>query len=814
MSKKKLMLVESPSKSKKIQGFLGSNYKVLATVGSMFDIENPTSDAGKTKYPTHGINTQTWERNLKCSNSKQFGLIKAEVASGQYDTLIVSTDPDRAGSQIGQEVVDALSAVLKKHNVKVIRATWNEITQAAVQAGLKNAGVIDQAEVAAATARQIYDRLFGFSISPVLWKTIARGTSGGRVQSPALRLVVNREKERLAFVKASYMSITGLFAVGVKGDELAAKLVSVGERKIAQGSSFGSDGKVKNNELVITPENVAKLEAFLKKGVYEVADVSTKPYSRKPPAPYTTSSFQQDVGTRTRLGSKQIMSVAQKLYENSYITYMRTDSPNLSQEGTDAARAAAVALFGKASVPAQARAYKAKSKNAQEGHEAIRPTVDKAGKFVPPAQLAAALNKIDKNALKVYECIYNRTVASQMNDAKGFTTTVKIATTNTPADKTAVFSTSATTFTDPGWTALTKPVSEDEEENNSLSAKVDVGDEAKLKKLARLEHTTTPPARFTEPQLVAKLEELGIGRPSTYASIVTVNQTRGYVGKKGQQLYPSWTGMKVAQYLEAKIPSFVAYEATAQMEDELDKIEQGQLKQAAFLKTEWAKILKDVVTLEQNINWDEVTKLGTIPVAGPFVVRVNSYGHWLEDSSVPVDSEGKRKGVKLADNESVADIDFTDEAEVRKLYEAGSKTVDARELGVLQAGTYAGWTVTARDGKYGPFVQALPPETVEAYAKGEKAPAKAPKAINHKLPEGKELADVTLADVEPLYAEVKLPRNLSEQLFVGIGKRGPWLGYKASAKSRKATFVSLPEDKDPRTITLAEAKAVWEENKK
>lgn len=798
MSKKKLMLVESPHKSKSIKAFLGPDYTVLPTVGSMFDIENPTTDAQKAKFDAHGVSTKTWERNLKASNAKQFALIRKEVQSGKYDTLIASTDPDRAGEQIAQDIVDALARDLSKNGMKVERATWREITKSAVEKGLANPGSIDSNAVAAANARQIYDRLFGFTISPVLWRTIYRGASGGRVQSPALRLIVNREKERLEFVKADYMSVTGHFAIG--GDSvIAAKLISIGSRKIATGGSFGSDGKVKSKELVVDEPLWKRMKPFLEKQSYEVSDVDTKPYSRRPPWPYTTSSFQQDVGTRLRLSSKQIMSVAQRLYESGYVTYMRTDSPALSKEGTFAARGEAMRLFGSSAVPAKPNFFKSKAKNSQEGHEALRPTCDSSGKFLTPKSLKSHLDKIDKNAYKVYECIYNRTVASQMNDAKGFTTTVKISTTGTTEKETSVFSTSATVFTEPGWTALTKPVSKDEEENNSLDAKVSVGQDADLKKLTSASHSTTPPARFTEPQLVAKLEELGIGRPSTYSSIVTVNQTRGYVMKKGQQMYPTWTGMKVAQYLEGNVEDFVTYDATADMEEELDKIEEGTLSMSAFLSKAWAKIQADVESLKDNIDWSKVDAVSRIDLHNGYQVRVNSYGAWLEDTSVPLDSEGKRAGVKLSDDETVGELDFTDPEVCKKLYEAGSNKVEARELGVLETGEYAGWTVTARDGKYGPFVQAVKPDA-----------KKTDKPVNHPLPEGTELSTVTLEDVSPAFQEIKLPRTLSSNFFTGIGKKGPWLGFKKTPKARRAEFKSLPDGLDPRTLTLEEAKRVWE----
>lgn len=808
---KKLLIVESGHKSKVIAGFLDSTWTVRASVGHVRELMDTKKvpAAKKEDYGVYSINVKNFDPLFVVSPDRAKVVKELKDLAAKADEIYLGTDPDREGEAIAWHLRELLGT--KK---PIYRVTWNEITKKAIADGIKNKRQINQQEVDASLARQIYDRLFGFSISPHLWQVVFRGASGGRVQSPALRLISNREQERLAFVKATYMSLTGLFTVGAKGDELAAKLQSIGARKIAVGSSFDSKGQVKGKEFVLDKSNIDKIQAFLKKGTYEVEDISTKPYSRKPPMPYTTSSFQQDVGTRTRLGSKQIMSVAQRLYDEGYITYMRTDSPGLSQEGTDAARAAAVKLFGKAAVPTAARVYKSKAKNAQEGHEAIRPTVDAKNEFIHPTAIKAKLDKIDKNAYKVYECIYNRTVASQMNDAKGFTTTVKIGSTNLPEDKKAIFSTAATTFTDLGWMALTKPVSEDEEENNTLSAKVETGDPAKLKKLAPNEHSTTPPARFTEPQLVAKLEELGIGRPSTYASIVTVNQTRGYVKKKGQQLYPTWTGMKVAQYLEGKIPAFVAYDATATMEDELDKIESGTLQKNAFLKTEWARIQKDVLSLQQNIDWKEVERLSTIDLHNGYVIRVNRYGEWLEDTSVPMDAQGRRPGLKLGETESVADYDFSDPAVCGELMAAAANRVDARELGVLSSGEYKGWTVTARDGKFGSYFQALPPETVAAYAKGEKAPAKAPKAVNHPIPEGLDLKTVALVDAEPIFAEVKLPRWSDDgKWIVGVNKKGGnYVGFKASAKSRNVKFKSMPDEIDPRTVDFKEAKKIWEEN--
>lgn len=787
---KKLLIVESVHKSKAIQGFLGSDWIVKASVGHIRELMDPKKIPAlkKDDYSPYSINTKNFDPLYEVTADRKKVVADLQNSLKSVTEVYWGTDPDREGEAIAWHLLQVL-----KPKVPHYRVSWQEVTKKAVEAGLKNRRQIDQKAVDASLSRSIYDRLFGFAISGNVQKTI-RERSAGRVQSPALRLIVDVEKERLAFVKAEYKSLTGMFAVGAKNTPLASKLISIGERKIATGSSFDSKGQLKANELVLSDDNIAKVEAFLKSCTYGVTDVATKPYSRRPPMPYTTSSFQQDVGTRLSLGSSQIMSVAQKLFDNGYISYMRTDSPHLGDEALNAAYGEAKRLFP-GDVPAGPTAYKAKG---QGGHEAIRPTCDeKTGKFSTPASIKTKLDALDRNAARVYEAIYNRTVASQMNPAVGFTTTIKIESLNMPAAKVATFSSAATTITKMGWMALTKPVDEDEESGGIISEKIEVGDAAALKKLVAKDHSTTPPARYSEPKLVAKLEELGIGRPSTYASIVTVNQTRGYVQKKGGQLYPTWGGMKVAQYLEGKIPSFVGYDATALLEEELDKIEAGTLTQKAFLTPEWKRIQNDVLSLNNNINWDDVNKLSTIDLNNGFVVRVNSFGAFLEKDDEPL-VDGKRKGVKLSDNENVGELDFSDAEVCTKIYEAAQNRVEARELGALLAGNYKGWTVTARDGKFGPFLQAVDPD-------GKAKP------VNHALPEGVELETVELKDVETLFEEVKLPRFSPDgKIFVGIGKKGAYIGRKNTVKG-KASFKPLPESVDPKAVTFDELKKIWDE---
>lgn len=825
---KTLVIVESPAKSKKISSFLGSSFIVDSSVGHIRDLPLPRdmSETELDKYGVYAIDVKAspFEPLFKVDPGKVQVVKRLAASVARVDKVVLATDPDREGEAISWHLLQTLAPVIKKHGVTVERATWTEITPAAVQAGLAAARKIDQHLVDAALSRALYDRLFGFSMSSVVRRVMGAGTTAGRVQSPALRLVVDREKERLNFVRSSYMSVVGTFGVGE--DTLTAKLISIGARKMATGSSFGSDGKLKGDDIVVGPPTWNKFEGLLKQCKYAVGDVTQKPYKRNPGAPYTTSTFQQDVGTRLGIGNKVSMDVAQKLYNEGLISYMRTDSPGLSEEAETAARKSAVSRFGSGSIPAKAPVYKGK-KGAQEGHEAIRPTVDKkTGLFPDPTSIKSKLDSIDAKAYRIYELVYNRTVASQMNPAVGFTTTVKIVSTSTAPGKTVVFSTAATVFTDQGFMALMRPTETDESESNSLNAKVEQGQEANLKSLKPETHSTNPPPRFTEPKLTAVLDEMGIGRPSTFATIVTVNQERGYLSKKGNALYPTWKGMQVAQYLEAKAGSFVAYEATAKMEEDLDLIEQGKMPRQDFLTKEWGRIESDILPLTDEIDWDEVHSIGVVKLPFGLQVRVTKSACWLEDGNATPNASGFRPAVRLADNQNVAEIDFTDREVITELMSTARGGGDVRELGVLTGGTYAGWSVSARTGKFGPYVMALSPEAVaenEAYVAaraaakeaGEKPPARPDTKVKsrpviHNLPDGLEISTVEMADVAGLFDQVKLPRHLSTTFFVGVSKNGShYIGHKASASAKKAEFMDLPEEHDPRTVTLAVVQKLW-----
>lgn len=794
--KKKLLIVESVHKSKSIQAFLGPDWIVKASIGHIREL-TPTKqipEDKKSRFSPYSVDTSTFDLLFSVSSDRKKVVSELKKLAKTVDEIYWGTDPDREGTAIAWHLKEELNPKVPNY-----RVSWQEVTKKAVLEGIKDRSEINQNEVDASMSRLTYDRLFGFAISGNVQRAI-REKSAGRVQSPALRIIVDRERERLAFSSAQYLSLTGDFMIS-GSVTLSAKLVALNDRKIATGASFNSSGKLDGDEYVLTNENVTKVRAFLERNEFEVSDISTKKYSRKPNIPYTTSSFQQDVGNRLRLSSKQIMSVAQRLFDAGYISYMRTDSPHLGDEALQAAFSEASRLFPK-ETPSKPTIYKAKG---QGGHEAIRPVCDDSGNFRPPSSVKSEIEKLDKNAFRVYEAIYNRTVASQMNPAAGFTTTVKIL--GKYEDKTSTFSAAATTYTSLGWMSLVRPT-EDDETANAISSKIEKNEQAELKGLTTKEHKTTPPSRYTEPQLVAKLEELGIGRPSTYASIVTVNQARGYVKKKGGQLFPTWQGMKVAQYLEAKIPTFVSHEATAKMEEELDLIESGELKRGAFLKQEWKKITEDVLSLNSNIDWDEINKITTIDLNNGYLIRVNGYGAFLESSSDPLDENNRREGVRLEDNQNVAEFDFSDKSICKEIHETAKEPSSSRELGVLSSGAYEGWVVTARTGKFGNYVQAVPPKQD---AESKKKP---PKPVNQTLGEDQDFNTVTLEDISEMFNEVKLPRWSSDgKWLIGVGKKGPYVGKKAS-KTAKPQFRSLGQDIDPRKITFKAAQEIWENGSK
>lgn len=882
-----LMIVESPTKAREITKFLpgGGRWKVMATLGYMFRLRDPKNLTATQKKQGGDYSVRlddlSFERFLERDdqNSKQFTELNKLVQSGKWKHFYVSTDPDEAGELIGREVVQHLQADLFKAGMDVRRASWHEITRKAVEAGLQSWGQIDEDKADSAEARQIYDRLFGFSVSHYLW-AVRGGRSGGRAQSPCLRLVVDREKERMAFKKAAYGSIEAL--VSVANGEFAASMKTYGGAKIANGSAFDSRGDLKPMKsgqaaLILNKKNSAAIIKDLKTREHEIDEIIQRPTTRKPPLPYKTSTFQQDVGNRLGLGSRQVMQIAQKLFESATcISYMRTDSVSLSEEATRLAREEAVNRFGKQMVPPQPRHFKNTSKNAQEGHEAIRPVPrESTGKFLDPYdhRTVSMLNGLIDHGADVYRLIWERTVASQMIEAKGSTTTVTVKTVDAPADKTAEFTAAGTVYNEFGWMRAYGKAQSDEDPQ--ALPKMEEGEAAKLSKLTATMHETTPPARFTEPQLVAKLEELGIGRPSTYASIVTVNQQRGYVKKHGRALAPTWAGFKAAQILEAKTPEFVAYDYTAGMEEKLDKVADGSLSKTDFLKAAWAGqdgVDEKVNKLSSSIDWNEINRLSTISVPGSgYQVRVNGSTAWLEDPKAEPDEKGYRPGARISDDVVVSG-ELEDPAECKQIMESAAADRGLSDLGKVESGRMAGWTIGVNpDGKYGAYAYAvelgedgkkkrgakpvhvglpagmdarsLTIDEVRPWFEGRQLgtltegsyvgwPVEAlesptgpvvqavktlkngktdfkEKAVVYPLPEGKTVDSVRLADVTSLFIETKLPRWM---------KKGEWnwgvgIGKRGPWMARKkgrCVFKTMPEGMDPHTVTVDEVEAAWD----
>ncbi|MFP5371639.1 MAG: type I DNA topoisomerase, partial [Actinomycetes bacterium] len=655
---KPLVIVESPTKANKIAGYLGSGYVVEASVGHIRDLPRNAADVPAehkgAAWARLGVDVDnSFEPLYVVSPDRKQQVSRLKQLVKGASEVFLATDEDREGEAIAWHLVDTL-----KPRVPVHRMVFHEITPEAIARAVANPRELDTALVDAQETRRILDRLYGYEVSPVLWKKVLPKLSAGRVQSVATRIVVERERERMAFHAADYWSLEGTFAVprpGAATDEgepttLRAKLVSVDDSRVATGRDFDpATGRVTGDVVHLDEAGARGLAARLEGRQVTVTRVDEKPYRRRPYAPFTTSTLQMDAGRKLGWSSAQTMRVAQRLYENGHITYMRTDSTNLSQEAINAARSQARELYGDAYVPAEARRYKSKAKGAQEAHEAIRPAGDN---FRTPGQLAPQLAR---DEFRLYELIWQRTVASQMADAVGQTVSIRLAG-RSATDEAVEFTASGRTITFPGFL---KAYVESRDEGPATGDD-DGGDDAE-RRLPRLErgqrldtrqldakgHTTSPPARYTEPSLVARLEELGIGRPSTYASIMQTIQDRGYVWKKGAALVPSFVAFAVGNLLEQHFGQLVDYDFTASLEQELDEIAGGNLQRVDWL-TEFyfggegrhaggiaeSGGLKSVVG--QRLEEIDARGVNSIPLRAtgpdgePVVVRVGRYGPYLQ----------------------------------------------------------------------------------------------------------------------------------------------------------------------------------------
>ncbi len=775
MAERRLVIVESPAKAKTIAGYLGDGYVVESSIGHIRDLPNRAADipaaVKKEPWARLGVNVDDEFQPLYVvdpDKKKKVDELKRELKSSTE--LILATDEDREGEAIAWHLLEVL-----KPQVPVKRMVFHEITREAIERALGETREIDDCLVDAQETRRILDRLYGYEVSPVLWKKVMPRLSAGRVQSVATRLVVERERERMQFVAASYWDIVGTFDPGA----FEAKLVGVDGRRVAQGRDFGDDGRLKSDILVLDEDAARALATALADASFAVRSVEEKPYRRSPAAPFMTSTLQQEASRKLRFSSQTTMRVAQRLYENGYITYMRTDSTTLSESALTAARKQAAKLYGQDFVPEAPRLYRSKVKNAQEAHEAIRPAGDT---FRMPADVQPELSRDEHD---LYELIWKRTVASQMEDARGQTASLRLGATSSDG-RDAEFGASGTVITFRGFLAAYEEGRDDESKNGDDERRLpqlEVGQTADASLLEPDGHSTSPPARYTEASLVKALEERGIGRPSTYASIMGTILDRGYVFKKGTALVPTFLAFSVTQLLERHFERLVDYDFTRRMEDDLDLIAEGKEKRVDWLSRFYRGTKAEnglpaeeglhalVTDRLEDIDARDVNSI-EIPGAAGVVLRVGRYGPYLE------------RGDERA---SVPDDMAPDELTAEKAEELLAKPSGDRVLGIDPE---SGRQVVARDGRYGPYV-------TEVLEEGS-----ADKPRTGSLFKTMSLETVTLEEALLL---LSLPRALSapdgEEIQVANGRYGPYI--KKGAETR-----SLASEEQLFTVTPEEAMAL------
>ncbi|MEU9188242.1 type I DNA topoisomerase [Streptomyces sp. NPDC048484] len=804
---RRLVIVESPAKAKTIKGYLGPGYVVEASVGHIRDLPNGAAEVPE-KYTGEvrrlGVDVNNDFQPIYVVNAdKKAQVKKLKELLKDSDELFLATDEDREGEAIAWHLLEVL-----KPKVPVHRMVFHEITRDAIRSAVANPRELNQRMVDAQETRRILDRLYGYEVSPVLWKKVMPRLSAGRVQSVATRLVVERERERMAFRSAEYWDLTGTFGTGRAGDQsdpsnLVARLTAVDGKRVAQGRDFDSVGQIKSaNTLHLDETNARTLAAALENTNFSVRSVESKPYRRSPYAPFRTTTLQQEASRKLGFGAKATMQVAQKLYENGFITYMRTDSTTLSDTAITAARAQVTQLYGASYLPDKPRTYAGKVKNAQEAHEAIRPSGDR---FRTPAETG-----LTGDQFRLYELIWKRTVASQMKDAVGNSVTVKIA--GAASDgRDAEFSASGKTITFHGF--LKAYVEGADDPNAELDDRerrlpqVDEGDPLSAEEITVDGHATKPPARYTEASLVKELEEREIGRPSTYASIIGTILERGYVFKKGTALVPSFLSFAVVNLLEKHFGRLVDYDFTAKMEDDLDRIARGEAQAIPWLRrfyfgegeaTGAAEAgngdgdhlggLKELVTDLGAIDAREVSSFAVAD--SDIMLRVGRYGPYVE------------RGEKDSENHQRADVPEElppDELTVELAEELLAKPSGDFELG---ADPESGRQIIARDGRYGPYVTEVLPEGTPKTGKNAVKPRTA------SLFKSMSLDMVTLQDALKL---MSLPRVVGKdaegvEITAQNGRYGPYL--KKGTDSR-----SLTSEEQLFSITLDEALAIYAQPK-
>jgi DNA topoisomerase-1 len=734
---------------------------------------------------------------VDADNKKKVAELKRKLKDA--DALYLATDEDREGEAIAWHLHEVL-----KPKVPVYRMVFHEITKDAIAAALANPREIDVPLVDAQETRRILDRLVGYEISPLLWRKVRSGLSAGRVQSVATRLVVERERERMAFRTASYWSVEGTYSATDAPETFTARLVELDGAKVATGRDFGDDGELvarSAGAVVLDEASATAVAGALREATTAVVGVETKPYRRRPAAPFTTSTLQQEASRKLRLSSRDTMRVAQGLYENGFITYMRTDSTNLSSEAITAARRRATELYGPASVPSKPRLYASKAKGAQEAHEAIRPAGDQ---MRTPSELSGQL---DPSAARLYELIWKRTVASQMIDATGSTATLRLSADlagSEAAAEAATLTASGTVITERGFLAAYEEGRDAERHGDSDGEArlpdVSEGDVLEVKDSSADGHETSPPPRYTEASLVRALEERGIGRPSTYAATIGVITDRGYVSRRGQALVPSWLAFSVVRLLEENLPRLVDYDFTAAMEDDLDKIASGEVDRVEWLAGFYrgSDDQPGLHALVEGLGDIDARAVNSIDLGEGITVRVGRYGPYLEEAAKPTkDGSEPAPGRRASVPDDVAPDELT-LAKAKELLEASAD--DGRELGTDPE---SGHTIVAKNGRFGPYVTEVLPEP-ERTASGRLKPGQ-PKPRTASLLKSMDLSTVGIEDALKL---LSLPRVVGadptsgEEITAQNGRYGPYL--KKGTDSR-----SLQTEAQIFDITLEEALAIY-----
>ncbi len=772
---KRLVIVESPAKAKTIAGYLGRGYAVESSIGHIRDLPTGAAEIParfkKERWARLGVDTERdFQPLYVVPADKKAQVTKLKKALADANELLLATDEDREGEAIAWHLTEVL-----KPKVPVKRMVFHEITPQAIRAAIDSPRDIDQQLVDAQETRRILDRLYGYELSPVLWKKVMPRLSAGRVQSVATRLVVERERERIAFRAATYWDLTGVFGVGREArtpDEpstLSARLTTVGGRRVAQGRDFGPDGALKaRNVLHLDDAQAASLADRLRAADFTVRAVERKPYRRSPYAPFRTTTLQQEASRKLGFGAARTMQVAQRLYENGHITYMRTDSTTLSATAIEAARSQVRELYGADYLPDAARTYHSKVKNAQEAHEAIRPAGDA---FRTPAQ-----SGLRGDEMRLYELIWMRTVASQMKDSIGQSVVVRVGAVAGHTD--AEFAATGKVITFHGFLkayveGTDDPDAELDDRERRLP-EVSEGDVLTVVELGAEGHETRPPARYTEASLVKELEDREIGRPSTYASILGTILDRGYVWKKGSALVPSLLAFAVTGLLEKHFGHLVDYEFTAQLEDSLDEIAKGEARAVPWLSRFYfgENGEEGLHALVSDLGDIDAREVNSFPIGSGIVARVGRYGPYLERGE---DRATLPEGLAL------------DELTVEKAEELLSAPSGDKILGTDPE---SGRTIVARSGRYGPYVTEVLAED-------------APKSAKPRT--GSLFASMTLDTVtlEEALRLLSLPRVLGaapdgEEVTAQNGRYGPYV--KKGRESR-----SIESEERLFTVTLEEA---------